>query len=298
MSMVSAPSDRRFKRARVKPARRRSLWRRLVWPLALRLALAVAAGFAAYAAYSVVARADVLQVTDIVVKGNRRLTPDDVASWLADLRGEHLLWSNLDAWRERLLALPWVRDATLRRSLPSTIEVLLSEREPIGIARIDGRLYLVDESGKVIDEYDAQYSGFDVPIIDGIAGSGTEGAADPVRAALAGRVMASLRPAHQVSERISQLDVSDVHNVSIILNGDPAVIHLGAERFLERLQGYLELAETVRERVPEIDYVDLRFDDRIYVRPAGRLDGPRPVTLAASRLTPGGAHGARAQGRH
>ena len=38
-------------------------------------------------------------------------------------------------------------------------------------------------------------------------------------------------------------------------------------KFLARLQGYLDLAPTLRERVADIDYVDLRFDDRIYVRP-------------------------------
>ncbi len=30
---------------------------------------------------------------------------------------------------------------------------------------------------------------------------------------------------------------------------------------------YLDLAPTLRERVTEIDYIDMRFDDRIYVRP-------------------------------
>ena len=46
-----------------------------------------------------------------------------------------------------------------------------------------------------------------------------------------------------------------------------AVIYLGEEQFLPRLKGYLDLASALRERVPDIDYVDLRFDERIYVRP-------------------------------
>jgi cell division septal protein FtsQ len=45
------------------------------------------------------------------------------------------------------------------------------------------------------------------------------------------------------------------------------VIQLGEEQFLARLQAYLDLAPTLRDRVADIDYVDLRFDDRIYVRP-------------------------------
>jgi hypothetical protein len=30
----------------------------------------------------------------------------------------------------------------------------------------------------------------------------------------------------------------------------------------------VELAPALKQRVPEIDYVDLRFDERVYVRPA------------------------------
>jgi cell division septal protein FtsQ len=54
----------------------------------------------------------------------------------------------------------------------------------------------------------------------------------------------------------------------VLLEGDPTLIRLGHERFVERLQSYHELAPALREQVPTIDYVDLRFDKRLYVRPA------------------------------
>ena len=64
--------------------------------------------------------------------------------------------------------------------------------------------------------------------------------------------------------------MTDLHNASVILNGDPAIVELGDDHFLARLESYIELAPTLRDRVADIDYVDLRFDDRIYVRPAGK----------------------------
>ena len=81
-------------------------------------------------------------------------------------------------------------------------------------------------------------------------------------------MIASLRARPDVARRLSQLDVSDLHDASVILNGDPAVLHLGDDQFLQRLQSYLDLAATLHDQVANIDYVDLRFDDRIYVRPA------------------------------
>jgi cell division septal protein FtsQ len=54
----------------------------------------------------------------------------------------------------------------------------------------------------------------------------------------------------------------------VILKGDTALVRVGDERFTDRIQSYVDLMPTLRERVPNIDYVDLRFDDRVYVRPS------------------------------
>jgi cell division protein FtsQ len=188
------------------------------------------------------------------------------------LRGENLVWTDLDAWRRRLLSSPWISDAALRRSLPSTVEIVVSERQPMCIGRINGEMYLVDDGGVVIDQYGPQYKDLDLPIVDGLAAVPAEGGSlvDQARVMLAARVIASLRPRPDVAQRLSQIDVTDTHNASVILTGDPAIVQIGDDQFLRRLQSYLELASALRDRVPNIDLVDLRFDDRIYVRPAGR----------------------------
>mgnify|MGYP003494045404 CR=1 FL=1 len=56
-------------------------------------------------------------------------------------------------------------------------------------------------------------------------------------------------------------------NAVVILEGDTALLRLGDAEFVERLQQYLDLAPALRERMAGIDYVDLRFDERLYVRP-------------------------------
>ena len=269
MSTVAAPADRRFRRAHVKPARKRRGWQGAAMPAVRIAALVLVIGFGGYRATMLVAQAHVLEVDRIVVKGNDRLSKGEVLAVLTGLRGESLVWTDLDAWRRRLLASPWVRDAALRRSLPSTVEVVISERQAIGIGRVNGDMYLVDEQGIVIDQFGPQYADLDLPIIDGLGGDSGDGA----RADLAARVIASLSGRPDLWSRLSQIDVTDEHNAAVILSGDPAVIHLGEERFLPRLQGYTELSEALHQRVPEIDYVDLRFDERIYVRPTRRGGG-------------------------
>ena len=285
MSPVAAPSDRRFRRAHVKPARKRRAWRTVVRTLVRFGLVGVALVYCGYRGSAVVAHARVLQIDRIVVKGNERLSKGEVIALLSGLRGESLVWTDLDGWRRRLMASPWVRDAALRRSLPSTVEVAVVERRPIGIGRIHGDMYLVDDRGVVIDQYGPQYADLDLPVIDGLPGSKGEadGPINDPHADLAARLIATLKAKPEIARRVSQIDVKDAHNAAVILAGDSAVLQLGEDQFVQRVQSYLDVASALRERVRDIDGVDLRFDDRIYVRPTGRAGkGGEPTKVAVN----------------
>ena len=271
MSPVAVSADRRFHRAHVKPARRRGVWRAVViaaikYGVALVLVLWAVVNMATYLSTS-----PRLQVDHIKTSGNQRVSADTIRSMLDGLRGENILFADLEQWRTTLLRSPWVRDVSLRRSLPSTVEVLVHERTPIAIGRIGSRLFLVDERGASIDEYGPQYAGLDLPIVDGLT-TGKDHAMDDARAALAARVIVAIRQKPSIADKLSQVDVSDLHNATVLLNNDAAQLRVGETRFLERLESYLSLSATLHQRVPNIDYVDLRFDGRVYVKPVGKTE--------------------------
>jgi cell division protein FtsQ len=228
-----------------------------------------------------------LSVRRIAVTGNARLSSGEVLALLDGLEGANMLSVDLEAWRQKLLASPWVADAALRRVLPGTVDVLISERAPLGIGRIGASLYLVDERGEVIDEYGPNYRDVDLPIIDGLTAAPRNGGLliDQARSALVGRLLTALQGRPDLARRISQIDVSDARDAAVILDGDTTLVRLGDERFVERLQSYIDIAGALRQRVPDIDYVDLRFDERVYVRPQRPARGER---AAAGRGAGGG----------
>ena len=217
-----------------------------------------------------------LRVREVVVDGNRRLSSGEAAALLDGLKGERILTVDLERWREQLRASSWVADAELRRRLPSTIEVRIVEREPMGIARFRDALYLIGAEGGVIDEFGPRYADLDLPVIDGLLIGDAQGShVDDARSRLVADLMTDIRRRPDVARRVSQIDVTNAHDLHVILEGDPAVIRLGDSRFLERIWSYVELQASLRQRVPAIDYVDLRFDDRVYV-------GPSPTVVAAN----------------
>ena len=268
---VKVSAEKNFRRAKsVKPVKKKSGKRPFSWRAATYAAAGVLGIFSTYKAFDLVLHASVLQVSRISVHGNVRLSSGEVKVLVDGLRGTNILTADLPEYRARLLESPWVADVALRRILPSTVEVFVSERRPIGLCRLGTLLYLVDRTGTLIAEFGPEYAEFDLPLINGVippvAG---EPVVDARRVDLAARVIDALGARKDLAARVSEIDVSDAHNAVVLLDGDTALLHLGEEKFVERLNAYVELAETLRERVSDIDYVDLRFDNRMYVRPSG-----------------------------
>jgi cell division protein FtsQ len=280
---VSAPADKRFRRAHVKPSRKRRVGWRAIWVAVRLLTVIVLVMYGGWRGATLVLHADALQIAQLSVRGHERLSLGEVLALVDGMRGENILLADLDAWRDRLLSSPWVEEATLRRVLPSRVEVVIRERHPIGIGRLGQTLYLVDGRGVIVDEYGPAYADIDLPLIDGLAAVASEGGSlvDPMRASLAGRLLADVGQRADLLERVSQIDVSDAYDAIVILDGDTVRLRLGDRDFAERLHDYLELAPTLHERVADIDYVDLRFGERLYVRP--RSTGARGAVAAARR---------------
>jgi cell division septal protein FtsQ len=284
---VKAPTEKNFKRTAAKPGRRKQRRRWISWR-AVRVACAVVLiSYGAYRASMVVAGASVLRVRRIAVQGNVRLSTGEVEQLAHELYGTNILAADLERYRRSLLRSPWVAEVAVRRVLPSTIEVFVSERQPFGVCRLGTTLYLIDREGTVIDEFGPQYAEFDLPIVDGLVGPPRDGrpSIDRDRAALAARVVDALKGHRELGRRVSQIDVSDLHDAVVLLDDDTALLHLGEERFRERLETYSEIAAALRDRVADIDYVDLRFEERMYVKPRkGKDVGPPVPTKTSGRF--------------
>jgi len=272
---VKAPTEKNFRRAKVRPGTKKTsrssgVLRALSWRVGRWGLAGLVVAYAGYRATTLVLHASGLQIRTIQVRGNVRVSSGDVEAMADGLRGSSILTADLESYRKRLKESPWVEDVAIRRVLPSTVEVFVSERRPMGLCRFRDTLYLVDADGTPIDEFGPQYAEFDLPIIDGLMRSPASGqpAIDETRAELAARVMDALVPRKDIADKISQIDVHDAHDAVVMLQDDPALLHLGDEKFLERLQSYVDLAPTLRDQVRNIDSVDLRFGERVYVRPA------------------------------
>jgi len=263
---IPVPADKRFRRSDIGQGRRRS-WRALLGRAAwiggaglLALLLVVFLGHTLLGAA-------VLRVDHVSVRGNARVSMEEIDSRLDGMRGQSILRVDLEQYRVRLLESPWVESAELWRVLPSTVHVRIIERTPLAVARLRGQLYLVGADGVIIDSYGPRYRDFDLPVVDGLMTDAAGGpATDPDRIRLVQRVFHEVSARPELFRRMSQLDVSDPRNAIVLIDGEPAELRLGDRDFLQRIERYEETAPRLREQRQVVEYYDLRFGDRIWVK--------------------------------
>ena len=288
VSPVSAPADKRFRRAHVKPARRRGKWRGLVRPLVKYGVLALVAVYGAlsrrrrrHARAPAAGRSDRRPGNRAAVE---RRGPRGARAACGARTSSGPIWppGGTGCSRRRGCATRRCGGCCRRRSKWSCRSVSRSASRA-STAAVPRR-----RTGRVIDEYGPQYADFDLPIIDGLTSpAAAEGGASGRGAR---RARGEIDRVARIATRDRAAAVAGRRQRSAQRRRDPergsgACIYVGEDRFLPRLQSYLDLAEAMRERVQQIDYVDLRFDDRIYVRPAG---APRSCARAAVACRPNG----------
>jgi cell division protein FtsQ len=270
-SGVSAPADRRFRRADAKPSRRRRIGQIVL--RAIRVGVpAIVAVLAGLWLANLALHSRYLLVSRLMIQGNTRLSIGEVESLLTGIRQRNILRVDFDVYRKKLLDSPWVADVQMARVLPRTIQVHITERLPMAVARLGQQLYLIDETGVIIDEFGPQYQEFDLPIVDGLVSTPSRSAAtvDAARVALTSRFLASIGSEPELRRKLSQVDVSNRRDVAALLDGDTVWLHLGDADFVARLRSYLDMAPALREQVPDLDYVDLRFDGKVFGRSRAR----------------------------
>ncbi len=97
-----------------------------------------------------------LRVDQIYLKGRRQASVKEVSGALAVARGTPLLSVDLEAARQRLEQLSWVRAASVRRVFPDALRVVIAEWRPVALWQRRKQLVLINDEGTVIRHDDLE----------------------------------------------------------------------------------------------------------------------------------------------
>ena len=252
-------------------------WRRVAL-IAFRCALGAGVILGAREAAVRAASSSLFDLKQVVFEGTRRAQPEALRSAVAAAGDGNVFDLDLPAIRRRLETNPWVRTADVRRRLPDKIVVSVQEREPAGVALVDGRALLVDETGITLAECGTLPESCAFPVLTGLDGLDAETRAGRIASGVAAcREVARIAPGLAAS--LSEVDLRMPDRITVLRDGGGAPLLLSPEEPGRNLRNFLDIEPDLRGRFEIVQSVDLRFRGRIAVTP-----DPDAVPPGAGRL--------------
>lgn len=191
----------------------------------------------------------------------------------ADLRravqrhtGRNLFRLDLTRMERDLEGTRWVRKAVVKRIFPDGVLCAVHERTPAGLALLGDRVWLVDTEGVGINPYAGGDRAYSFPILVGADTRDRDHARRQIGrgVALVGFLQAS-QP--DLLAEISEIDVGRDDRLDLRLEGGGPLVRLHPAEFGTNLDKYLAMREYLATGFGGGGTVDLRFRDRIALRP-------------------------------
>lgn len=205
--------------------------------------------------------------TGLRVEGLKHATMPQIHKVFRDDFGRSIYLTNLTERRRDLLAISWVKDASVSRVWPNHLQIRLNERKPFANVilqipnegQLTSRVALIDDQGIILETIADPKA--DLPVLHGISLGMTE----EQRRVRVQRVQRMFKDAGELADGISEVDVSDAENLKATRQvGDRAItLLLGRENFHARLENFYRVVDQIRKHYPKRTVFDLRTRDII-----------------------------------
>jgi cell division protein FtsQ len=188
--------------------------------------------------------------------------------------GANLFRIDLERVQADLRDVAWVRHIDIEKTLPDALRIHIAERAPVALLRSDDRLLYIDDEGVGFAELSPAVGDDDLPIITETTGTELL------------RTIALLRDLHAnepaIYSRISEITPVPPRGFAFYDRTLRATVYANAEDLAVKFRSLHAILRA--ENDPGIEYADLRFANRVVIKPY--VD---PLTMAASHPVPSGS---------
>jgi len=184
---------------------------------------------------------------------------EDITQFFRGKSLGNLMLLDMGMIKKALLSHPWIKDVHVRRSFPSTVKIDIKERQPAALMKSEA-LYLIDREGVKLQKVDPAHPGA-YPIL-----TDTRHFQKHVSAKLnlAWDCLDSLEAVRKMAVEV--IDLTEYGNAKVKLKNSPTWIIFGSGDFKRKIE-FLHAHQNTVQSYGALEYVDLRFKDRLYLRP-------------------------------
>lgn len=223
--------------------------------------LAVAGLFAGIGFYG----ADIapLHMKEVVFYGNKHLTVEELRAMSGINAGESLLMLPAGKVSGRLLKSPWIKSLSIRKGYPDRLLVKIHEAEPFAILQVNSQTFLIDEHGSMLEKIDGS-----VPFLPVITVNPAK-SRENFHEALS---LASIIKERGIAAEKSRVEIiADKGPEDMSMVVDALLIKVGVGDYRQKLDRLSDIEKEIQRRAIPVDYVDLRFANKVVVKPINEV---------------------------
>jgi len=201
-----------------------------------------------------------LNIRDVKVICSKKDTQKEIEDKIRAQNLRNILLADLGHLQQKIKDHQWVKEVHIRKIFPASLRIEIEERKPVAILKTRN-LYLIDEEGHLLEKIDSIENLSFPLLID--SGHFQKNHEEKLR--MAWECLKST-PASE-REKIKTIDLSYFGWVTLQLKDNDTRLVLDYGNFAESLEFFYEHWPSFQVRFGPLEYVDLRFQDRLYIKP-------------------------------
>lgn len=191
-----------------------------------------------------------LNVKTIKILNPPKQGKEKIRQLTAYLKG-NILSLSFEYLRNELLEINEVKDVTLSRILPSTIEIHFTLRKPVCQVYTAKRFHVLDIEGVSLYSSDTQQGG--LMTIKGIGKDEFE------------HMTPLLPELIKIKDSLDYIGFDKPHGIVVKLKGMQELFYPGVDRYAEKINTFLKIKKALALTTAPLKKVDLRFENRFYL---------------------------------
>jgi cell division septal protein FtsQ len=241
--------------------------------IAANLTLAVVLAVGGYWLYQRTQNDTRFAIEKVETTGAVHTSPAAVERVVSRYRGANLFKLNIEELRSELLTLPWVESVAIEKRIPDGVAVHITERTPVALVNVGGRLRYVDSHGLSFAPLTVNEGNAELPIIP---------SADPQELGRTVVFLQSVRRDHpDLFARLSEVEPIAPEGFRIVDRDIVTSILVGDKDYADKWRQLYSIVRQESFDSAAVEYADLRFERRIIVKARASA----PVVPAAAVAT-------------
>jgi len=203
------------------------------------------------------------QIRRIVITGNEHLTDEELKSMAGLGSDENLFMVSSRKIFSKMTESPWIRSVIIRKEFPDRLLIHIREAEPFALLDMKGKLFIVDDTGAMLEELKDMAVPF-LPVISSNPYSEKEAFSEAITLAKA------IKNTGLLSQK-DRIEIVSHKPQEMSVNIDGVVVKIGAGEYEDKLARLQGIEQEIKNRNISVDYIDLRFADRALVSPVNEV---------------------------